>query len=269
MFDPNKYSSSQQQGLWMTRPSFSKFLLSLVLLVVGIGATTLAARAQSTPSIAVGVVEGDTDGAFAAALAAALESHLAPGGAQAACPVKHMPAGAAAVIGGQVGMIDGAMHADVALSTQPDGVVLASLPDVGPAAGFAELAEAVVSDLLRLLCAGGAELTPTVIYEASGGGPQITITGKVEALDKEFTLEGAFPGGKAIFTYAPVSPGGGAVSYELSGSGVTGSGEGLYTTSLQADGTVVIEQTSEGCVDGIANSCRTNSETILLTPVAP
>jgi hypothetical protein len=57
------------------------------------------------------------------------------------------------------------------------------------------------------------------------------------------------------------------VSYEFSGSGVSGTGDGVYSLAAQPDGTMIIEQTTNGCVDGVANSCRTNSETIVLTPV--
>lgn len=236
------------------------------LALIGLG---LAASAQITPSIGVGQIEGDTDGAFAAALAAALDVQLAPGGVQAACPVERLASDAAAMIAGQIRNVDGTVSANIALQSQPEDGELVAIADIGPAASVADLAAMIATDLLRTLCAGGADLTPPVVYEASGGGPQITITGRVAALDREFTLEGGFPGGKAAFTYAPVSPGGGAVSYEISGSGVTGSGEGVYTTVAQADGTVVIEQTTEGCIDGVANSCRTNNDRIVLTPVAP
>ncbi len=126
----------------------------------------------------------------------------------------------------------------------------------------------IASDILRSLYGSGLDPAPAVEYDASGGGDQITVTGHVAALDREFTLQGAFPGGTGVFTYIPVSPGGGTVSYELSGSGVTGSGDGLFSMAPQADGTILLEQTTDGCIDGIPNSCRTNSETIVLTPVA-
>ena len=226
------------------------------------------ARAELTPSIGVGQIAGDADGAFAAALMAALDAQLAPGGVQATCPVKRLGTDAAALIAGNIVAMDGAVTANVALQGQPAGPDPVTKAEFGPAPSVQALAEMVASDLLRSLCAGGAAVSP-VVYDASGGGPQITITGRVTALDREFTLEGSFPGGKAVFTYAPVSPGGGAVSYEISGSGVTGSGEGVYTTVAQADGTVMIEQTTEGCIDGVANTCRTNNDRIVLTPVAP
>ncbi len=226
------------------------------------------ARAQATPSVGVGQITGDADGAFAAALVAALDAQLAPGGVQAACPVKRLDADATSLIAGDIVAMDGAVAANVALQGQPAGTDPNAMAAFGPAPSVQALAEMVAADLLRSLCAGGAAVSP-VVYDASGGGPQITITGRVTTLDREFTLEGTFPGGKAVFTYVAVSPGGGAVSYEITGSGVTGSGDGVYSLTPQAGGTVVIDQTTDGCIDGIANSCRTNTDRIVLTPVTP
>lgn len=142
----------------------------------------------------------------------------------------------------------------------------AEAPAYAATGAAGELAPAAAG-ILEKLCpkqGGAATVGP---WTASGGGSKITVTGKVTDLVQPFTLEGAFPGGKAVFDYTPVNIGGGAVSYTLSGSGVTGSGEGMYSLKDQGNGVYALEQTTEGCVDGIANSCRTNSETITLTPV--
>ena len=96
--------------------------------------------------------------------------------------------------------------------------------------------------------------------------PQIAITGTVSALDRPFKLQGKFPGGEAEFDYTPFSAGGGEVEYNITGSGVTGHGQGLYSLAAQPDNTMIIDQTTEGC---IANSCRTNTDKIVLTPITP
>jgi hypothetical protein len=161
---------------------------------------------------------------------------------------------------------DGVVTWTLELRTLPGEDVLTSATGSSPTAEVAAQGASAAREALAPLCAvaGGDHSTA---YEASGGGAQIEVTGSVEALDKVFFIYGTFPGGTAEFTYTPVSPGGGAVEYSLSGSGVTGSGEGLYSLAPQPDGTVILEQTTDGCVDGIPGSCRTNSEMITLTPV--
>jgi hypothetical protein len=127
--------------------------------------------------------------------------------------------------------------------------------------------DTAAAGILDLLCPKQGNAATIGPWKASGGGAQIKVTGQVADLMAVFTLEGEFPGGTATFEYTPVSPGGGAVSYSLSGSGVTGAGDGVYSLKALENGVYSLEQTTNGCIDGIANSCRTNSETITLTPV--
>lgn len=77
-----------------------------------------------------------------------------------------------------------------------------------------------------------------------------------------------FPGGRGIFVYTPDSPGalGGKLDYTLSGSGVTGSGNGTYLMSRGAGGAVTIRTNEYGCVHGIGGTCRVTKETITLSP---
>lgn len=125
---------------------------------------------------------------------------------------------------------------------------------------------AAAAGILDLLCPklGGAATTGP--WLASGGGAEISMSGEVADLLAPFTLQGVFPGGQGVFEYTPVNIGGGPVTYSLSGSGVTGSGEGMYSLTALPNGVYELVQTTEGCVDGIPNSCRTNTETITLTP---
>jgi hypothetical protein len=236
------------------------------LMLCGLGA---AAIAQVTPSIAVGQIDGDADGSFAEKLAAALDAGLAPGGVQATCPLKRLGADAATSILGQIVNANGTLSARIALQGQPIGAEPAAMVDYGPADSMEDLAAMIAADLLRTLCASGADLAPPVMYEASGGGPRIVISGRIAAYDKPFTLQGEFPGAQVVFEYVPVSPVGGAVDYEFSGGGFSGAGNGVYTIANRGDGTFLIEQTTNGCVDGVANSCAQNSEKIVLTPVLP
>ena len=103
-------------------------------------------------------------------------------------------------------------------------------------------------------------------YVATGGGDMITITGEVASVSEPFQLTGTFPGGMAVFDYTPADAEGGTFVSALSGSGVTGSTEGTYTITPEDDGVLRLDQTGYGCIDGIAGSCRTQSEVITLTP---
>lgn len=224
-----------------------------------------AGPAAAQDGIVLGVDPGD--GALGEAFAAGASVALGAGGSQAGC--------AATVVAGALGAshavrlaatpgADGAVAWTLEVVAQPGGEVVATAQGEGPVeeAGRAA-AEAALAAVCPPLGGGGSA------WEASGGGAEIAITGRVTSLETVFTLQGTFPGGTAEFTYTPVSPGGGAVEYAAAGSGVTASGEGIYSLTPQGDGTIRLEQTTDGCVDGIPNSCRTNTEVITLTPVAP
>lgn len=208
----------------------------------------------TTPAFAdtkVGVTAASPEAAAdTAALVAALQAGLA--GAHKGCPVTVAESGNPVVTVTYVAGPPAGWSATM-------GTDYAATGAAGDVAGLA-------TGILDKLCpkqGGAATLGP---WTASGGGSKINVTGQVADLLATFTLEGEFPGGRAVFEYTPVNIGGGAVSYTLSGSGVTGSGEGIYSLKEQGNGVYALEQMTEGCVDGIANSCRTNSETITLTP---
>jgi hypothetical protein len=93
------------------------------------------------------------------------------------------------------------------------------------------------------------------------------VSGTVASVTAPFRLAGAFPGGTADFVYTPASEAGGTVTYSLAGGGVTGAGTGSYTISALGDGTLRLDQTTTGCIDGIPNSCRSNTEVVILTPI--
>jgi hypothetical protein len=152
-------------------------------------------------------------------LSAALSAALAPGGERADRPLRldangDIPATLLHVAGPPAGW---------SLTVGPADAPVIRLS--GAAGDMAAVAQAIPDHFCGPL--GGAAYTGP--WTASGGGPQISITGKVENLAAPFSLTGEFPGGTAIFEYTPVNMGGGAVEYSLSGSGVTGSGEGVYS----------------------------------------
>ncbi len=140
--------------------------------------------------------------------------------------------------------------------------VLATSTGSVPATEIAKQAARVARAMLEAACPtpGG--------WAASGGGARIVITGQVARIDVPFQLQGEFPGAAVAFEYTPTGALGGSVTYTFAGSGVSGGGEGEFTLAPQPDGTVLIEQTTNGCVNGIPNSCKTNSDKITLTPVS-
>lgn len=213
--------------------------------------------AMTTPALAdtqVGVSAASPEAAAdAAALVAALQSDLA--GAHKGCPVTVGESGDPMVT--------------VTFEAGPPAGWSATMPPDFTATGAAGELAGAAAGILDKLCPKQGNAVTVGPWTASGGGASISVTGQVADLLAPFTLEGEFPGGKAVFEYVPVNIGGGAVSYTIAGSGVTGSGEGIYSLKGQANGVYLLEQTTNGCVDGIANSCRTNSEVITLTPAGP
>jgi hypothetical protein len=134
--------------------------------------------------------------------------------------------------------------------------------------GFARIAASLRRPAPRQAQACAAGPGGSGGYTASGGGGGLKVSGAVGDITHTFTLNGVFPGGRAVFTYTPDGPGAltGKDSYTLAGSGVTGSGKGTYRMSRGAGGVVTINSTNSGCVHGIGGSCRTTKETITLTP---
>jgi hypothetical protein len=221
-------------------------------LALGLAILSAPALAETRLGVSAAAPEAAAD---AAALIAALEADLA--GAHKGCPVTV----------GEGGDL-------VILVTHEPGPPAGWSLAIGPAEapGFAasgatgDMASAAAG-ILEKLCPKQGGAATVGAWEASGGGEMIKVYGQVADLLAPFTLEGDFPGGHAVFEYIPVSIGGGPVTYALSGSGVTGSGEGVYSLEAMPDGIYKLVQTTEGCVDGIPNSCRTNTETIILTPI--
>jgi len=162
------------------------------------------------------------------------------------------------MIEGTVTDLGGSVGWSVTMYDRATGKVLATSEGSVPNDRIFDSSLKVAEDMLKVACPKG--------FTASGGGARIKVTGTVRAIDMPFRLEGVFPGGKAAFVYTPDGPEAGSVSYTLAGGGVSGSGEGSYTLSPVADGTYTIKQTTNGCIDGVPNSCRQNSETITLTP---
>ena len=161
-------------------------------------------------------------------------------------------------VSGHLRLEGGRLEWIVELREMPGGRTVDAVTGEAPEDAYFDIAERIANDLVSRLC--------DKAYTASGGGARIQVSGFVPRLDAPFRLVGEFQGGTALFNYTPDETGGGTVSYVLMGSGVTGSGQGTFTMAPQPDGTVKIEQSTNGCIDGMANSCRENSETITLTP---
>lgn len=165
------------------------------------------------------------------------------------------------LIGGKLTFAAGKADWTIDIKTNPGGVLVDSF--TGFADDDAVLGEStrITEHVLDKLCPGP--------WTVTGGGERIVVTGTVTKLDEPFEVVGKFPGGTANFVYSPTSRAGGTVDYVLAGSGVSGAGKGTYTIGPSGDGaTMTIQQTTTGCITGIANSCKTNSEVLTLTPVA-
>lgn len=176
-------------------------------------------------------------------------TRITPG--QATQPTHH--------VSGHLQQTGGRMEWFVETRSAGGGEVVHTATGSAPESGYFDIAGQIAQDLMSELC--------DKAYTASGGGGRIVISGFVPRLDAPFHLVGDFQGGTALFTYTPDGTGGGSVSYSLAGSGVTGSGQGSYTATRQPDGTVKVETRTHGCIDGMPDSCRDNTEQITLTPV--
>lgn len=167
------------------------------------------------------------------------------------------------MVTGTISLDGGQASYVVEMRSHPEGQVIKSLSGSAPEADLLDQTPEIARQLLDSLCPKGWTAKGGTV----GGGPGVDITGTVAALDAPFELNGTFQGGTAVFTYSPAGTGSGNVTYTFSGSGVTGTGAGSYMAAAQPDGTVRLEQTTTGCVDGIANSCRTVTDVVTLTPV--
>jgi hypothetical protein len=163
------------------------------------------------------------------------------------------------LIGGDIRF--GAGKADWTIEIRsPDGAVVDSFTGFSDDDAVLEEGARIAEHVLQKLCPGP--------WTVTGGGARIVVTGTVAKLDEPFEVVGKFPGGTANFIYSPTSRGGGTVKYVLAGSGVSGAGEGTYTIGPSGDAsTLTIQQTTTGCITGVAGSCRTNSEVLTLTPI--
>jgi len=108
-------------------------------------------------------------------------------------------------------------------------------------------------------------------YKASGGGGA-TFSGTVCDLAKPFLLHALSPdGANVFFFYTPGNSQGtfGTLTYELSGSGVTGHGSGDYKIGPGQNDALSISQNHYGCIDGLPPGlgCKQNADTITLTPI--
>ena len=195
--------------------------------------------------------------ADAQSLANALVAALSPGAERADCPLTVAESGDIPIA---VSFVAGPPTGWSLVLGPADTPLFSTMGPTGDAA-------AAANGILDTLCPKQGSAATEGPWQASGGAGGLTVSGTVQSLLAPFTLEGKIIGGSAVFEYVPVNIGGGAVAYTMSGSGVTGSGEGLYALQAMPDGVFILEQTTDGCVDGIPGSCRQNSDTITLTPV--
>lgn len=138
------------------------------------------------------------------------------------------------------------------------GVLVDKFEGFAPDDAILNEAAGIAEHLLDKLCPGP--------WTASGGGNGLVVSGTVVKLDEPFILDGTFPGGTGEFSYSPTAPGTGNVEYVLTGGGATGTGSGSYTIKPAGDGqSLTLRQTTTGCVN--VGACRTNTDTITLTPV--
>lgn len=165
------------------------------------------------------------------------------------------------LIGGSITF--GAGNADwtIEIRTNPGGALVDSFTGFAKDDAVLDEAARIAEHVLDKICPGP--------WTVTGGGARIVVTGTVMKLDEPFEVVGKFPRGTANFVYSPTSRAGGTVDYVLAGSGVSGAGSGTYTISPSGDSfTMTIQQTTTGCIAGIPDSCKTNSEVLTLTPIA-
>ena len=150
----------------------------------------------------------------------------------------------------------------VTMARHPDGSVIQTFDGTISQNGFLNAADALARQILSTQCPQAW----TAQGKTTSAGPGVAISGQVSDLSGPFQLLGIFQGGEVIFTYIPDATGrSGSVTYTLSGEGFTGTGSGSFTMTTRADGVVVIDQSTSGCIDGIPNSCRTTTEQVILT----
>jgi hypothetical protein len=163
-------------------------------------------------------------------------------------------------------LIEGTLHESngqtswkITMKVRASGKVLAVSEGVSPNDEIVTLApDRVARVMMEAACPSG--------WTVSGGGARIKVSGHVSDVNAPFNVSGVFPGGNAEFVYSPTGVDSGKVVYTLSGGGVSGGGEGNYTIAATENRGYIIKQTTNGCIDGIPNSCKVNSETLTLTP---
>jgi hypothetical protein len=103
-------------------------------------------------------------------------------------------------------------------------------------------------------------------YVASGGGTGMSVSGSVPDLAAPFTLQGQGTGFTVSFDYVPTSADGrsGTLTYSGSGGGVTMKGTGTYSIVGDEGGVLTMTVNNQGCAT--PGGCRSNVETITLTP---
>lgn len=165
------------------------------------------------------------------------------------------------LIGGNITFGAGKADWTIEIRTNPSGELVDSFTGFADEDALPDEAARIAEHVLDKLCPGP--------WTVTGGGERIEVSGTVVKLDEPFEVVGEFPGGTANFVYSPTSRGGGTVDYMLAGGGFSGAGSGTYTIGPSGDGsTMTIQQTTTGCINGIANSCKTNSEVLTLTPIS-
>ncbi len=164
------------------------------------------------------------------------------------------------LIEGAVNVAGDGFQWTIRIKDNTSGAELHTLEGQNKLSEMFDVSGSIARSILNLNCRAG--------YNVTGGGPRITVTGQIARLDEQFELRGAFPGGTVVFLYTPTSKKGGVVQYALTGGGFSGAGTGTYTVTDPGDGGEIdLLQETDGCIDGIPNSCKRNNERLLLTPM--
>lgn len=104
-------------------------------------------------------------------------------------------------------------------------------------------------------------------YRIAGESNNVKFNGQACGLDKPFSLDAAFPGGTAKFTFKPASVVAGSTETTASGSGCSLTGGGDYSVTLSNDGSGTLSWTTTDTVvcQGVSNT-RTNTFKVTLQP---
>ena len=107
-------------------------------------------------------------------------------------------------------------------------------------------------------------------YRVSGESNNVSFTGEICSLNKPFSIDATFPGGKAKTMFTPSSAAGGSTTVSGGGGGCVHSGGGDYTVKTKEDGSATLSWTTTDKIVCPGPVPFNNSRTVTFTlPLQP